>query len=176
MTALTRLAALASLGLIAASLSTGARAADAATDVVMQPAALRCVDFLPLADNTPLPEMFARNKFRFRDRAGVFAPFVNVFVDLIGQPVHGMQFDGRGLRVTPPKPALTATLRIGSFTIPGLTIEGLDASGAVQDTVFLPSDNIVHTVGLAAVTAPITLIQITGGGNEGVLNSVCTTP
>ena len=149
-------------------------AAAAVDDVGAQ--ALRCVDFLPLPDNFPLPESFKRSKFGFRDRAGGWAPFVNVFADVIGQPVHGMQFDSRGLRITPPKPALSAELRIGGFHAPGLTLQAFDAAGGLQDAAVVPSDSLMRTVALAASTAPITRIEVQGGGDEGVVNRVCTTP
>ena len=165
----------ATLGAAQARPAATATAADAdAADVGAQ--ALRCVDFLPLPDNFPLPESFKRSKFGFRDRAGAFAPFVNVFVDAIGQPVHGMQFDTRGLRITPPKPALSAELRIGGFHAPGLTLEAFDAAGVLQDAAVVASDSVMRTVVLAASTAPITLIVVQGGGDEGVVNRVCTTP
>lgn len=136
-------------------------------------AAIRCVDFLAFPDNAPLLEKFKLSKFKFQDRTGGFAPFVNVFTDLVGQPVHGMQFDNRGMRVAPPGPALSMELRLGAFAGPPLQIEALDSLGGVQDAAMLPVDNIMHTVMLAATTAPITEVRVRGGGNEGVLNFAC---
>lgn len=138
-------------------------------------AAVRCVDFLAIPDNTPLPEKFKLAKFKFQDRSGGWAPLVNVFSDIIGQPVHGMQFDPRGLRITPPGASLSVELRIGAFAGLGLQIEALDAAGGVQDAILLPGDNIMHTVTLVPSTAPITLVQVKGGGNEGVVNGACAT-
>lgn len=174
----------ATLGAAQAGPAATAPAADTTAGTVADPAAaadagvqaLRCVDFLPLPDNFPLPESFKRSKFGFRDRAGALAPFVNVFADIIGQPVHGMQFDTRGLRITPPKPALTAELRLGGFHAPGLTLQAFDAAGVLQDAAVIPSDSLMRTVLLTAGTAPITLIVVQGGGDEGVVNRVCTTP
>lgn len=136
-------------------------------------AAVRCTDFLAFPDNFPLLEKFKLNKFKFQDRSGGWAPFVNVFSDLIGQPVHGMQFDPRGLRITLPGPSLTVELRIGAFAGAGLQIEALDAAGGLQDVLILPSDDIMHTVTLSAVSAPITMVQVKGGATEGVVNGVC---
>ena len=98
-----------------------------------------------------------------------------MFSDIIGQPVHGMQFDPRGLRITPPGASLSVELRIGAFAGLGLQIEALDAAGGVQDAILLPGDNIMHTVTLVPSTAPITLVQVKGGGNEGVVNGACAT-
>ena len=139
-------------------------------------AAVRCVDFLGFADNQPLPEKFKLANFGFQDRSGGFAPFVNVFTDLIGQPVHGMQFDDRGMRLRPPGPSLSVELRVGSFVAPRpLRIRALDAAGGVQDLVILPGDSIMHSVLLMASTAPITEVRIVGGGDEGVINQACAT-
>lgn len=136
-------------------------------------AATRCADFLAAPDNFPLMEKFKLNKFRFQDRSGGFAPFVNVFTDLIGQPVHGMQFDPRGLRITPPGLSLSVDLRVGAFAGVPLQIVALDATGGVQDTMIAPADNIMHTVVLNASTLPIESVQIKGGNFEGVLNQIC---
>ena len=136
-------------------------------------AATRCVDFMAFPDNFALLEKFKLAKFKFQDRSGGFAPFVNVFTDLIGQPVHGMQFDPRGLRVTPPGPSLSMDLRLGSFGGMPLDVRAYDAAGNVQGVVFVPADNIMHTVVLTAMTAPTEMVQIRGGNNEGVLNFAC---
>jgi hypothetical protein len=136
-------------------------------------AAIRCADFTALPDNFPLMEKFKLSKFKFQDRSGGWAPFVNVFTDILGQPVHGMQFDPRGLRMTPPGPSLSVTMRLGAFAGVGLQIEALDAGGGVQDALILPNDAVMHSVVLTAATAPIVLVQIKGGDNEGVVNSIC---
>lgn len=135
--------------------------------------AVRCVDFLAFPDNAPLPEKFKLAKFKFQDRSGGWAPFVNVFSDLIGQPVHGMQFDPRGLRISPPGASLSVELRAGAFAGVGVQLEAYDAAGGLQDAMFLPNDSIMHTVTLVAATAPITLVQLKGGDNEGIVNGVC---
>jgi hypothetical protein len=137
--------------------------------------AIRCADFLGHPDNLPLPEVFKLSKFKFQDRSGGWAPFVNVFTDLIGQPAHGMQFDLRGLRISPPGGSVSVELRLGAFAGVGLQIEAFDAAGGLQDALFLPNDSIMHTVTLAAATLPITLVQLKGGDNEGILNWVCAT-
>lgn len=138
-------------------------------------AAVRCVDFTAFPDDFPLMETFKLAKFKFQDRAGGWAPIVNVFSDAIGQPVHGMQFDPRGLRITPPGASLSMQLRIGAFAGVGLQIEALDAGGGVQDAVILPNDGIMHSVTLTAATAPIAVVLVKGGDNEGVLNGACAT-
>jgi hypothetical protein len=139
-------------------------------------AATRCADFTIFPDNAPVPEAFKLDKFKFRDRAGGFAPFINVFTDLIGQPVHGLQFDDLGLRVGLPGPTAIVTLHMGHFgPIGPLVIKGVDATGGLQDTLILPGDDIMHTVSLVAVSAPITEVRMVGGGNEGVINYVCAT-
>ncbi|HEV8690434.1 MAG TPA: hypothetical protein VGQ91_09080 [Ideonella sp.] len=138
-------------------------------------AAVACVDFLAFPDNAALAENFNLGGFGFHDRAGGFMPFVNVFVDVIGQPVHGMQFDKRSLRIKPPVPALSVDLRVGAFAGAGLTIQAYDAVGGLQDNAGLPNDATMHTVTLTAATAPIALIKLKGGGYEGIVNGLCST-
>jgi hypothetical protein len=164
----TQTLSLAAAALIAAAPLTQAQA--------VLPEAVRCVDFLGFPDNWALPEKFKLATFKFNDRAGAWAPIVNVFTDLIGQPVHGMQFDERGLRINPPKPAATAELRVGAFAGVGIQIRAFDVAGTLQDSAFVPNDAIMHTVNLVGATSPITLIQLQGADNEGLLNGLCTTP
>jgi hypothetical protein len=160
------------LGAAAALLA--ASPAMAQEEAAQAPLGMRCVDFLSLPDNLPLAEKFKRNGFKFQDRAGGFQPFVNVFTDLIGQQVHGMQFDERGLRLAPPGASLSVHFTIGGFvSTQPLSIRALDASGGVQDTMVLPGDGIMHTLVLTAATAPISEVRILGGGFEGVLNQAC---
>lgn len=133
-----------------------------------------CTNFTALPDGTALPEDFVQDGFRFRDRAGEFAPVVQVFSDGIGQPVHGMQFDNRGLRVSLPTPAQRVQIKVGSFSVIGLDILALDATGKQQQRLFLvPDDGYLNTRVLRAKTAPITELRIQGGDNLGVLDTVC---
>jgi hypothetical protein len=46
----------------------------------------------------------------------------------------------------------------------------------MADVAFLPNDATMRVVTLTGWTAPISRIQLQGGGNEGVLNSLCTRP
>jgi len=136
-------------------------------------AASRCVDFMAFPDNFALLEKFKLAKYKFQDRSGGFAPFVNVFNDMLGQPVHGMQFDARGLRITPPGPSMSMELRLGNFGSTPLEVLAFDPAGGAQGVAFVPADNTMHTVVLVGLTAPIALVQIRGGNNEGVLNGAC---
>lgn len=164
-------AATSALALPAAALAKGAP--DQA-DVGAQ--AWFCTDFFAFADNTGLPNNFMLGGFQFQDKPGGFAPFVNVFVDVLGQPVHGMQFDKRGLRITPPVPAAQAQVLVGAFSGAGVQLRAYDAAGALQDSAFVPNDATMHMVVLAAATAPIALVKLKGGNYEGIVNSVCTGP
>lgn len=133
-----------------------------------------CTNFSALPDGTALSEDFVQDGFRFRDRAGEFAPVVEVFFDGIGQPVHGMQFDNRGLRVNLPGPAQRVEIKAGPFSAIGLDIRALDANGQLQQRLFIvPDDGYLNTRVLRAKTAPITELRIQGGDNLGVLDTVC---
>lgn len=132
-----------------------------------------CVDFLALADNTVLGNNFVRGGYQFQSLGGGLVPFVNVFFDLNGDDVHGVQFDNAGIRVAPPSPADVVDVTIGVFHPPGVQVRAFDATGAVVDTAFVPPDNIIHTVTLDGAT-DITRLRFTGGGNEAVINEICS--
>jgi hypothetical protein len=139
--------------------------------------AASCTDFSPYANDTVLPERFSQDGFRFQDKAGGHVPVVTVFFDGIGQPVHGMRFDDRGLRVRLPQGAAKVELKAGPFGAPGLTVRGFDASGQLQrELVILPDDGYLNTRVLRSRTAPITELRLSGGGNNGVLDTVCLLP
>ena len=143
-----------------------------ATGVVAQ--AATCTDFLAYANGTALPESFTQDGFRFQDQAGGFAPVVSVFSDGIGQQVHGMQFDGRGLTVKLAKKASKVEIR----AVPrlGLTVTATDVAGKVQDQIFIPADDgYLNTRVLTASTARIAQLRIVGGFDAGVLDRVCLT-
>ena len=136
--------------------------------------AATCTNFKAYADGSVLLEDFEQDGFRFRDRADGYTPVVEVFFDGIGQSVHGMQFDNRGLRVTLPSPANKVQIKAGPFSAIGLTIRALDATGKVQQTLFIvPDDGYLNTRELKAKSAPITELRIQGGDNNGVLDTVC---
>src|SRR3954468_10271376 len=120
-----RIAALAMIGAGAILAGTAGVPASAA-------AAPACVDFLPVPDNTHPGALFTRSGYQFRSPPGT-DPIVNVFVDLAGAPVHGLQFNGTGVRVRLPAPADTVTVVVGVFTAPAVTIRAYDAAGAVVD-------------------------------------------
>lgn len=166
---------------IAAPARRGPRAAALCLGLVLATAgaaqAATCTDFSAYDNGTPLPERFSQDGFRFQDKADGFAPVVAVFSDGIGQPVHGMRFDGRGLRVRLPQGTNKVELKAGPFGVPGLTIRALDASGQLQrELVILPDDGYLNTRVLKQRTAPITELRIEGGGNNGVLDTVCLRP
>jgi hypothetical protein len=153
--------------LSAAGLTAGAPAQAAPV-----PAVPACVDFLPLADNAVLGTNFVRGGYDFHALAGG-VPFVNVFTDVQGTAVHGAQFGNAGIRILPPAPADTVDVTMGVFNTPMVTIRAFDAAGALVDTAFVPADNIVHTVTLDGAQ-DITRMRLTGGGQEAVINEICS--
>jgi hypothetical protein len=135
-------------------------------------AAVSCVDFLSVADNTHPGVLFTRNGYTFRSPPAT-DPIVNVFVDLAGAPVHGLQFNTTGVRVGLPAPARSVIVTIGVFTTPAVTIRAYDAADVLVDFSLVAADNLLHTVTLSGATE-ITRLRFTGGGNEGVINSICS--
>ena len=79
--------------------------------------AQNCVDVLALADNTMLGNVFMRNNFTFHSLGGL-VPFVNVFLDLDGDPVHGVQFSNQGLEVLLPAPSNQVDMRARGLPYP----------------------------------------------------------
>jgi hypothetical protein len=136
-------------------------------------AQISCVDFLAIADNTVMGNMFNVNGFQFKSPGGM-VPFVNVFVDILGNPVHGVQFSNMGIIVRPPSPATSVDIEIGVFHNPNVTIRAINAAGGLEDVTTVPWDDTVHNVTLTSAVDPIVLLRFNGGGNEGVINEICS--
>lgn len=162
----------AATGLIAAAPASADASAARATPPAPL-AAASCVDFLALADNTALGNNFLRDSYQFQSHGAGVVPFVNVFIDLLGNDVHGVQFDDAGIRVAVPAPAAAVDVTVGVFHTPRVRIRAFDASGALVDTASVAADNIVHTVTLDGAS-DITRLRLTGGGNEAVINEICS--
>lgn len=132
-----------------------------------------CVDFLAFPDNTVLGVNFTLNGFQFRSRPGL-VPFVNVFADALGNPVHGVQFPDAGLGVKLDAPTNVVNIRIGVFNNPPVSIRGYDATRTPVAGAGVPADNIMHNVNLVSGGNPIVFVGFVGGGNEAVINQICT--
>lgn len=131
-----------------------------------------CIDFLAYADNTVLGNFFIVNNVRFVSLGGM-VPFVNVFADMAGNPVHGAQFSNNGLLMKLPASTPTLTIEMGAFSAPNVIVRAFDMTGGLEDIAVVPNDNLLHIVNLAAAVDPIRFVRFTGGGNEGVINEVC---
>jgi hypothetical protein len=98
---------------------------------------------------------------------------INDTIDDAGNLAHGVRFPGSpGLRVRLPAPSTSVDIVIGVFHGPFVTIRGIDASGAVVATTFVPADNLIHDVPLTSVV-PMVSLRFSGGGNEGVITEIC---
>ncbi len=154
----------------------GALALPFTTSSAMASPALGCtdfVDFLAFPDNQPFPGRFMLSGFRFRTIAPP-APFVNVFNDINGDLVHGLQFSNAGIWVILPTATSIVDVEIGVFNDPTVTLRAYDAAGVLQDTETAPNDADMHTETLDAGLDTISRLRISGGGDEGVINSICT--
>jgi len=129
-----------------------------------------CVEFLGLADNTHPGTDFVRDSYRFQALGG--DPFINVFTDSVGNPVHGLQFANAGMRVKLPAPAATVEVTIGVFSSPDVQIRAFSSTGVLVDSATVAADNNLHTITLAGAQS-ITRLRFTGGGGEGVINNIC---
>lgn len=133
------------------------------------PAQAQCVDFLALPDNTQLGSVFQQAGYQFQTPQGTMA-FVNETIDVNGDLAHGVQFPA--LRVRLPAPSLSVAIEIAVFNTPFVTIRGIDGTGAVVASVFVPADNTIHDVALTSLV-PIERLRVSGGGNEAVINEIC---
>ena len=114
------------------------------------PAHAQCVDFLPIAAPAPLPNTFTHSSYQFQV-APLTSMSINDTIDVAGNLAHGVRFPGSpGLRVRLPAPSMSVAIVIGAFHSPFVTIRGIDASGAVVATTFVPADNLIHDVPLAS--------------------------
>lgn len=131
-----------------------------------------CIDFLAYPDNTVLGNFFIINNVRFRSLGGM-VPFVNVFADMAGNPVHGAQFSNTGLLVKLPAGVPSISVEMGVFAAPQVIVRAINAAGGIEDAVVVPNDNLLHTITLTSAVDPIVRLRFNGGGNEGVINEIC---
>jgi len=124
-----------------------------------------CVAFSGYPDNTKFGNPFSLNSYKFTGLGG--EPFVNVSGSVVG-----LQFIDAGLEIDLSGPISTATLDVASFTSTPLTLSALDSSGAVVTSASVPGDNTVHAITLSGNN--IVKVTIIGGGDEGVLVSICS--
>lgn len=158
------------------AVSAGAASADEPRHAPATVLVSACVDFFPIPDNTVLGTNFVRSAFTFTSLAvagGGIVPFVNEGLDALGDVTHGLQFADGGLRVRAPAPADTVDITIAVFHPPQVGIRALDAAGLVVDSVSVPADNTRHTVTLDG-GQDITRLRFTGGGEEAVIEEICT--
>ena len=135
--------------------------------------AQNCVNVLALADNTMLGVIFTRNGFTFQSRGGLI-PVVNVFIDIDGDPVHGVQFSDQGLEVMLPAPSNAVDIAMGVFTTPRVRVRAFNALGGIEAGVLVPADDQLHNSTLTTAGSPIVRLRFTGGGNEGIINEICS--
>jgi hypothetical protein len=171
------LAVLAVTGLAAAgvpSASAGAAGIDRPRTATAAALVSACVDFIPIPDNTSMGTDFLRNGFAFRSPAAAgIIPFVNEGLDVLGALVHGLQFPDAGLLVKTPAPADAVHVKIAVFHPPQVVIRAVNAAGVVVDSASVPADNTRHTVTLDGVQ-DISRLRFTGGGEEAIVEEVCT--
>lgn len=123
-------------------------------------------EFLLFPDDTVLGPRFKLSGYTFRD-LGSHPSFVN-----ISGAGKGLQFVTAGLEIRLPLPTDQVALRVAAYGTEVL-VTGRDPAGAVlvQDTV--PADNQPHDLHLAH--SGIAFVELTGGGNEGIVESISTT-
>ena len=137
-------------------------------------AATRCADFAEYADQTPMPARFGIAGFKFKDAARGLTPIVQVGQDGQGKPFHGLVYDKRGLQVTLPKPAATATVRWLTRSGAPLHVVAYDANGGVQADGLCTNENLSEELTLRSSGAPITRIVVSGGADQGLVDQICS--
>jgi hypothetical protein len=126
-----------------------------------------CAEFSSLfPDDHQLGPVFTLSGMDFQDiQPSTAVSFVN-----LTDGVLGLQFPDSGLEVTFPVAVASARLRIGQFNAP-FTVEGLDSHGAVVSSHTTTVPNRYYGISMSG--PDLARLVFRGGGNEGVLVSVC---
>jgi hypothetical protein len=130
------------------------------------PAIRLCADFGLFSDNTPLPDQFGLAGFAFKKAtAGAPAWFVNV-----SGSGRGLQFFPAGGRVRLPGPTAEVDVVAGAFA-GDFVLQARNGQGPVGASVPVHGGQYAT---YKLIGAGITEVTFTGGGNEGVISSVCS--
>jgi hypothetical protein len=125
-----------------------------------------CSDFTIFPDNHQLGPTFTLSGMDFQDAPGAGAvSFVNQTAS-----VNGLQFPDTGIDITLPVTVGWARLNVGQFASP-LSIESFDSGGSVIQTYSLNKPNSYYFLNFTK--GDIAFIRLIGGGNEGVIVSIC---
>ena len=128
---------------------------------------LLCADFSTYPDNTQLGPAFTLSSMNFQDVPGSITSFVNVTNGQLG-----LQFPESGLDITLPTLVAWAGFKIGHFS-GDFSVEALDFGGQVINSykMNLPNTYLQHQ--FTQANPDIAALRLQGGGNEGVLVSLC---
>src|SRR5262249_27773388 len=86
---------------------------------------------------------------------------------------RGLQFGRDGLMVTLPVPVTSAELHAGTFgSDVVINTQGIDGTTIANTT--LKNQGKFVDISLAAAV-PIAALKFTGGNNEGIIGTICTT-
>ena len=128
---------------------------------------VQCIDFLDVTTGQLPGPVFEKNEF-------VFAPLPpgDLFVDDFPPAGPGLRISDTGLRIEWPASALMVNVTAGSWSGASLEVSAFNTVGnQVGITSVIPPLNDVSTVGFNG--KDIHVIEIVGGGNEGLLTEIC---
>ncbi|MEV6757537.1 hypothetical protein [Streptomyces sp. NPDC051214] len=125
-----------------------------------------CSDFTIFPDDLQLGPMFTLSGMDFQDApSSKFTSFVNRTAGL-----NGLQFGDVGLEVTLPTVVPWARMHVGQFNT-AFTIEAIDPNGTTVHTYSANKPNSYYFANFPK--GDIASFRFTGGGNEGVIVSLC---
>jgi hypothetical protein len=124
-----------------------------------------CSDFTIFPDNLQLGPVFTLSGMDFQDNTGWPISIVNE-----NNGLNGLQFPDTGLSVDFPIAVPWARLHVDQFASP-FTIDGIDSNGNVTNSYSFNNPNSYWFTSFHK--GDIATIRLTGGGNEGVLVSLC---
>ena len=124
-----------------------------------------CADFTIFPDNTQLGPTFPLAGMTFQDNPGGATSFVNQTSGL-----NGLQFPDVGIEARLPMAVQWVGMYLGQFNS-SFIVEVVDSNGVVTSSTTYNKPNTYSFLNFSQ--ANIATIRFSGGGNEGVIVSLC---
>lgn len=125
-----------------------------------------CSDFTIFPDDLRMGPVFTLSGMDFQDAPG--SSFTSVVNSTAG--LKGLQFGDAGIEVTLPTTVPWARMRVGQFNTT-FTIDAIDPTGTVVHTYSANRPNSHYFANFTK--GDLASFRFTGGGNEGVIVSLC---
>ena len=122
----------------------------------------KCTDFSAYAEGDVLPAKHKQDKYVFR-----FGGDASIFFG-------GAQFWSSGASIATPQPGDRVDIDLTPAAGGAVELTAYNALGGVEDSATVPISGAWTSVRLTQSLSPIVKLGLTGGGNESVINRVCT--